>query len=146
MEKDIEFDPLTNELSPEDDSEGSGIDYNALQQAFDTSWGRSSTPRTAQFSVKFQLQGTNHIVASYTAIVNFVSEKDMIEQKRRYAAESADVLKAHAKFIKDRYKAITGKTLKLNEKLSSDSVEVIGMNFFNPRKTCYYRKKNVYEM
>jgi hypothetical protein len=51
----------------------SKLDISALGQAMDTTWGRSSTPKTASYSVKFSLQG-NILVASYAAIVNFGTE------------------------------------------------------------------------
>jgi len=145
-DEELEFDPLANKLDKGVDSENQDIDYSALAQSFDTSWGRSSTPKTAQFSVKFQLDGANRMIASYCAIVNFASERDMIEQKRRYASESTDILKAHVKFIKDRYKGLCGKTLSVDEMFTSDSVECISMNFYNPRKVAYFRKKTAYQI
>ena len=55
----------------------SKINYNALGQALDTSWGRTSTPKTASYSVKFSLAG-DILIASYQAVVNFATEKEMI--------------------------------------------------------------------
>ena len=51
------------------------LDIISLGQAIDTTWGRSSTPQTASYSVKFTLMGGNRMTASYQLIVNFVSEK-----------------------------------------------------------------------
>ena len=58
------------------------IDYNALAQAIDTTWGRSSTPKTASYSIKLSLQGSDTLLASYAALVNFGTEHQMIEMKR----------------------------------------------------------------
>jgi hypothetical protein len=140
------LDPLTNDITQEYDPVNSEIDFASLQQAMDTSWGRSSTPRTAQHSVKFQIEGSNRLVASYCAIVNFVSERQMIEQKRRYSDEGSTVVNAHVKFIKERYKAINGGSLKVNEVSAHDSIEIIGLNCYNPKRTAYMRKKIVFEI
>lgn len=142
----LEFDAQSNKLDKGVDPENSEVDFNALQQAFDTTWGRSSTPRTAQFSVKFHLDGSQHMVASYCAIVNFASERQMVDQKRRYASESTDVVAAHVKFVKERYKKLSGKTLSVKETNAQDSIEVIGMNFYNPKRTAYYRLKVIFEI
>jgi hypothetical protein len=46
------------------------IDYNALGQAIDTTWGRSSTPKTSSYSVKLSILGPDRLLAAYAAIVN----------------------------------------------------------------------------
>ena len=51
------------------------LDINALGQAIDTTFGRSSTPKTASYSVKFSFMGDSRLLASYKVITNFVSEK-----------------------------------------------------------------------
>ena len=71
------------------------INLNALGQAMDDTWGRSSTPKTASYSVKFSFYGGNRILASYQVITNFVSERQMIDMKRRCSDESLDVINAH---------------------------------------------------
>jgi len=121
------------------------IDYNALGQAIDTSWGRSSTPQASSFSVKFTLQG-NRMIASYAAIVNFSTEKDMILTKRSYANESVSVIAEVLKNVKTNYKELAGQTLKTKEVLSNDSVEIIGFAVHNPKRTAYYRRKTVYDI
>ena len=135
-----QIDDILEEIDEED------IDYNALGQAYDTTFGRTSTPMTAQHSVKFQLSGSNRLVASYAAIVKFTSQKQMIEHKRAYEKESIDVINAHVKAVQSRYKDICGKTLKVKELGSTPSVEIIGMNFYNPNKSCYVRRKTVFEI
>lgn len=122
------------------------IDINAIGQAIDTTWGRCSTPKTASYSVKFTLLGGNRILASYTVITNFVSEKEMILMKRSCAEESEKVIDAHVKSVKDTYKSITNESLKFSAISSSDSLEIIGFNVHNPKRTAYYRRKTVFEI
>lgn len=121
------------------------IDYNALGQAIDTTWGRSSTPKTASYSVKFKLQG-NVLVASYAAIVNFAAEKEMIILKQMYSEESQAIISAVLKNVKSVYKEISGKTLKTKEVSTSDSLEIIGFNVHNPKRTAYYRRATSFEI
>ena len=122
------------------------LNINALGQAIDTTWGRSSTPKTASYSVKFSFLGGNQLLASYQVITNFISEKEMILNKRSCAEESESVIAANVKSVKDIYKSLTGNSLTLKETSSSDSLEIIGFNVHNPKRTAYYRKKVVFEI
>jgi len=121
------------------------IDYNALGQSIDTTFGRSSTPKTASYSVKFSLAG-NTITASYAAIVNFGTEKEMILMKRGYSEESTSVINAALKSVKANYKKLSGQTLSTSEISTSDSLEIIGFNVHNPKRTAYYRRKTTFEI
>lgn len=123
----------------------SNIDITSLGQAMDTTWGRSSTRNSASYSVKFTLSG-GCFVASYAAIVNFATERDMIDMKRRYAEESKSIINSALKVVKDTYKDLCGKTLKSKELCSSDSVEVISNSSNNPKRTAYYRSKIVFNI
>lgn len=117
----------------------------ALGQAIDSSWGRSSTPKTASYSVKFSLQG-NCLIATYNAIVNFGTEHEMIVLKRRYAEESISIVNAAMKNVKKTYKNLCGESLKVEELQSSDSLEIIGTAVHNPRRTAYYRRVTKFEL
>lgn len=121
------------------------INLNALAQACDTSWGRASTSKTASYSVKFSIQG-DRLIASYAAVVNFVTEKEMILMKRGYSEESIAVINAAIKNVKAAYKELADETLKTSEVSSSDSVEIIGFNVYNPKRMAYYRRKTVFEL
>jgi hypothetical protein len=122
------------------------IDYNALGQAMDTTWGRSSTPRSCSHSVKWTMLGPDRMMASYAAIVKFVTEKEMIETKRAHVQESESVLDANLKDIKTRYKDLSGLSLKTSELSSVDQLEIINMNVHNPLRTAYYRRRVVFEL
>lgn len=121
------------------------IDYNALGQVLDTTWGRSSTPKTSSFSVKFSLSG-NVLTASYAAIVNFGTESEMILMKRKYSEESIDVIAELVRVIKSNYKTLAGKTLSMKELSSQDSLEIIGYAVHNPKRTAYFRRKTTFEL
>ena len=122
------------------------IDYNALGQALDSTWGRSSTPKTASYSVKLTLLGPDRLLASYAAVVNFGTERQMIDMKRLYSEESQSVTAEVLKAVKSNYKELSGESLKVKELDSSDSLEIINFNVHNPRRTAYYRRKTVLEI
>jgi hypothetical protein len=121
------------------------IDYNALGQAIDTSWGRSSTPKTASYSVKFTLAG-DVLTASYAAVVNFALEKEMILMKRTYEEESINIIDEVLKNVKKVYKEISGNSLSTKEIGTNTSVEIIGFNVHNPKRTAYFRRKTAFEI
>jgi hypothetical protein len=124
------------------------IDFNALGQAFDTTWGRTSTPKTAGYSVKFDMNGADLLTAKYAAVVSFAHEREMIEMRRRYDEESDRVIDAVVKAVKNRYKSLTGSAIKLKKVDDSEAnrVEVISMNHHNLKRTAYYRKCVQFEM
>jgi len=121
------------------------IDYNALGQVLDTTWGRSSTPKTSSFSVKFSLSG-NMLTASYAAVVNFGTENEMIMMKRKYSDESIDVIAELMRVVKSNYKTLAGKTISIKELNSQDSLEIIGYAVHNPKRTAYFRRKTTFEL
>lgn len=122
------------------------IDYNALGQAIDTTWGRSSTPKTASYSVKLSMLGPDRLLASYAVVVNFGTERQMIEMKRRYAEESESITSEVLKAVKANYKELAGESLSAKELSTVDSIEIINFNVHNPRRTAYYRRKTVFEI
>lgn len=122
------------------------IDINALGQAIDTTWGRSSTPQVASHSVKFTFQGNDKLLASYVGIINFVSEVEMIKMKRSSEEDSDKVIAAYVKSIKDTYKKLSGESITLKEEAATDSIEIIGFNVHNPKRTAYYRRKVIFEI
>ena len=121
------------------------IDLNSLATCIDTSWGRSSTPNTATMSVKFTMAG-NTVVASYVAVVQLVSERQLIELKRMYEDESKAVIAAYVKEVQKNYKDMTGSSVTFTEADSDTSLEIINMNPHNSKRTALYRRKTVFEL
>ena len=58
------------------------INYNALNQILDTTFGRSSTPQSASYSVKFSFSGGDRLLATYIGIINFPSRTDAMIAKK----------------------------------------------------------------
>jgi hypothetical protein len=123
------------------------IDFNALGQAFDTTWGRTSTPKSAGYSVKFDLNGPDALTAKYVAVVNFACEREMTLMRRRYDEESTRVLDAVITAVKSRYKSLTGSAIKMKKDANENAtIEIISMNVHNPKRTAYYRKAVRFEL
>lgn len=122
------------------------LDYNALGQAIDTTWGRSSSPIVNSFSVKMSLVGPDMLRVSYQTIVNFASERQMLQVKMKEQESSSSNIKAVLDAVKNSYKDLTSKTLSLKEVSSGDSVEIVGMAVHNPKKTAIYRKNVMFEV
>jgi hypothetical protein len=122
------------------------LDYNALGQAIDTSWGRSSSPIVNSFSVKMRMVGPDMLSVSYQTIVNFASERQMLQVKLREAELSSTNLKSVLDAVKSTYKDLTSKSLKMKEVSSGDSVEIVGFGVHNPKRTAIYRKQIVIEL
>lgn len=122
------------------------LNINALGQAMDTTWGRSSTPQTASYSVKFTFAGENRVLASYMVIINFADERSMIQKKRSCHEESVGVINEYVKSVKEKYRELTGESVSFSEFSSSDSLEIIGFNVHNPKRTAYYRRKVFFDI
>lgn len=125
------------------------LDINALGQAVDTTWGRTSTPQTASYSVKFSLHG-DVLTVSYAAVVNFGTENEMVLMKQKYADESKAIIEAALKNVKEAYKNLaksdSKKTLTTKQVSTTDSLEIINFNVHNPKRTAYYRRKTSFEL
>jgi hypothetical protein len=117
---------------------------NFISQAIDSSWGNSSTPQTASYSVKMALVGDDKLKVNYLAIVNFSSQNELTRMKKAYEEEADRVIDAVLKNVKAKYKDLSTKTLKLKEESSSDDVEVINLGVHNPKRTAYYRSVAIY--
>jgi hypothetical protein len=122
------------------------IDYNALGQILDSTWGKSSTPQTASYSVKFSFTG-NMLAATFICIMNFASSAEANMVKKTTSEDADELVKRYTVSLKEKYKKITGQTLTLKEVDASDSVEMIGGGYHHTSKrTAYYRKTFRFDM
>jgi len=122
------------------------IDYNALGQILDNTWGKTSTPKTASYAVNFSYAG-NMLSATFNCIMNFSTHGDAIMVKKITANDADELVKRYIKSLKERYKELTGQALTLKEIDSADSVEMIGGGYHHTAKrTAYYRKTFKFDM
>lgn len=76
----------------------------------------------------------------FTTVLHFAEERALREQVAREEERSAGMLNDTVKKVKERFKELSGETLKLNELSSNDSVELISTSTLSPRKVAYYRR------
>jgi hypothetical protein len=117
------------------------IDYNALGQAIDTTWGRSSTPLVSSNSVKMTLQGTDKLLVTYREIINFVAEKEMIKMRQGCEEDSLKIIDKHLNLVKKNYKELCGESIAFKQVDTTDTLEIIGFNVHNPKRTAYYIRR-----
>ena len=112
----------------------------ALEQIIDTTWGRASTNDTnATMSIKANLHGDDGLRVLYTTIVNLGSLHEWEMVKGCQEDEAAKIINQYAKTVRENYKEATGETLKLKSVANNDSIELISMSSYSPRRTAYYR-------
>lgn len=116
---------------------------NALGQILDTTFGKSSTVKSATFSIKTKMSG-DQIHVMYTTITNIVADKPSRDQVREQERISEKLIDDFITQVKKDYKTATGSTLKLKKGDSTDEIEMISMSAYNPKKTAYYRRRAVY--
>jgi hypothetical protein len=124
----------------------SAFDYQLMGQVIDSTWGRSSTPRTASYSIKVNIVGPGLLSVSYGAVVNFGNEREMIIMKRTYSEEAKSIIKEVLKHIKSAYKEISSETITLKERNASDSLEIVNYNVHNPKRTAIFHQKCLVEV
>lgn len=122
------------------------LDVSAIAQCIDTTWGRSSTPKTASQSVKMDMISPDMMRVRYVAVVNFGTEREMIEMKRRYESEAKSIVDAHLKHLRDSYKDLTGSTLTMKASDPVNSLEVVNFNVHNPKRTVWFRSTLLVEL
>ena len=123
------------------------VDVNALAQATDTTFGRSSTTKTATFPIKMRQVGSDRLQADYICSVNFVQQVSLRDMKKKCDDEAKSAIDDALSKVKKEYKDITGKALKVKKLATVDSsIEPVAMNFFNPVRRGYFRYRIVYEL
>lgn len=120
-------------------------DINCLGQILNSTWGSSSTVASPTRSIKATMQG-DVIIFTYTTICNIVMGINPRDQVREQERESVEILKQHIKEIEKSFKETAGKSLKLKEMGSDDSIEMISMSPHNPKRTAYYRRKTSFKI
>mgnify|MGYP003627140031 CR=1 FL=1 len=110
-----------------------------LGNILNSTFGKSSTVKSPTVSIKGSLSG-NNLELKYTTIIHLASERNLRDQVKKFEEESIKLLSDYIKMCKKEFKGGSGRTLKLKEIGSNDSVEVITTSPYAPRKTAYYRR------
>ena len=121
------------------------MDINLLGQAINDTWGRSSTLKSHTMSTKASLSG-NELTVKYVVVVNLGSIYESEKAKQNNKEDGLKVIGQYVKDLKSNFKELSGdKSLKLKQKGEHDSLEIINMSPYNPKKTAYYRLNVVFD-
>jgi len=137
----------------------SSQDVNTIGQLVNTSFGYSSTGEKkyqvpAGRSIKCHLSGESgkdQLVVKFVTIITLhESERSLLDPKNPAARdaelESVKMSKDYTDSLKKEYREAMGKSLKLKEVSSTDSIELINYNIFSPVRQVYYRRNTVYDV
>jgi len=116
------------------------MDINLIGQAINDTWGKSSTGKSHTMSVKASLSG-QQLTVKFVTIINLGSIHESEKAKKDSKEDGVKVIDQYIKDLKKNFKELAGgdRSLKLKETGDHDSLEVISMSAYNPRKTAYYR-------
>jgi hypothetical protein len=98
------------------------------------------------YNIRIDVLDEGTLRVNYIMIVTFVNDQDLREQVKRFSDESAKVTKDLIKDVKKRFKSDSGDTLKLKERRSDTSFEMINTSPHSPRKTGRYNRLTLFDI
>lgn len=123
------------------------IDVDALGQATDTTFGRSSTVASATFSVKAKHISEKLLRVDYTCVITYAADRPLRDAKQKYDAEGDSAINSAMKKIREEYKRISGKALKAKQVGDPDSnIEPVSLSVFSPIRRGYYRRSVAFKL
>jgi len=146
------------------------IDLNALGQAIDTSFTRSSAssgPVLSTYSVKagFVAGDKLKIKVVYSTIVNMVRDRELQESKEQYEKEGDAYIDAATKQIVKEYKVwvapgendvdkqafdddddFSKSSIKLKRIDVTTNIEIVNLNIYNNKRSALFRRIALFEV
>jgi hypothetical protein len=116
------------------------VDFNALGNVINSSWGKSSAINGCDKTVKISLKSDKYIEIVYCAVVNMTTDHLARDMSQKYCSMADDVIKLSIDRIKKEYKELTDSSLKVKIESDNHSVEFINLNMFNRKRTAYFRR------
>ena len=122
-------------------------EINCLGQLTNSTWGYPGgmNKNMPTAGIKVSLQG-DIMTCTFTTIVNLMSDQNLRDQCRRFEEESVEIIKEYMKQLKSEFRKETGRALKAKEEGTSDSIEVINVSPYTPKRTAYYRRFTTYQV
>ena len=111
----------------------------AIGQICDTTWGRYSTATSPTMSIKATMQG-DKLTIKYLTVCHLASERDLRSQISTVSDESVQLTNDYMKNLRNEFKSIVGRALKVKEESTQDSIEMLTTSPHTPRKAAYYRR------
>lgn len=130
----------------------SSHEINCLGQAIERTWGKSSYDGSPQpggnnlpYSVTASCEG-NLMTVKCVIVINLLQNQDMRDQVKRYDNELKSLCNEFLKSSKAEFKELAGRSLKTKQVSEDDSLEMISMSAYSPKRTAYYRKNFLFEV
>ena len=122
-------------------------EINYLGQITNNTWGypggmNKNVPTAA---INMSLQG-NKMLSTYTTIVNLMNDINLRDQSKKFEEESIGIIKEYIKELKGGFKSDSGRPLKCKEVDTKDSIEIITVSPYSPKRTAYYRRFTTFEV
>lgn len=121
------------------------IDFNALGQVIDTTWGRSSTSTPVNGSVKVRMHA-GMLYVTFGVQTNTNARHGMPHVKQVCNPQALSVINNEVERIKRDYKEYTGSSIKLKQVDCTDSIECISTSANTVHKTVLYRMSVILEV
>jgi len=112
-------------------------ELNQLGDVVNYTWGKSSGDGTRSLTCNLEGDVMN---IKFQTVVHFASEHSLRQQVDRLVDESIQLISSKVAHTKTRYKEVSGSTLKLEEEVNMDDIELVSMSVHNPRRIAIYRR------
>ena len=130
----------------------SSHEINCLGQAIERTWGRSSytggpspSGSALPYGVTASLLG-NIMTIKCVVVINLLQNAEMRDQVKRYDNELQNLCNEFLKSTKVEFKELNGRALKTKQMGDNESLEMIAMSAYSPKRTAYYRKNFQFEV
>ena len=130
----------------------SSHEVNCLGQAIERTWGKSSysgAPSPSGSALPYSATGSlegNLLTIKCIVVINLLQNQDMRDQVKRYDHELKSLCNEFLKSSKAEFKKLAGRSLKTKQAGEEDSLEMVGMSAYSPKRTAYYRKNFSFEV
>lgn len=111
------------------------MNFNALGQALDCCKGS----KDGTTSITSKILNEEQVEITYTSVIQYANDFTLRNQTDRERERAKSMMQEAVNKIKSEFKTLAGKSLKIKIVKESDNVEIIAANYYNPKKTAYYR-------
>jgi hypothetical protein len=112
-------------------------EINRLGQIIDSTFGKSSS-YTGQTSVKASLAG-NVLTVNMICVITLASDVPQRDQITTHREAAQTVVNQYMKKVREEFKELAGRALKVKESTVGDSVEIVSASPYVLKRSAYYR-------
>jgi viroplasmin and RNaseH domain-containing protein len=120
-------------------------EINILGQICNDTFGEYSTKMSPSMSIKTSLSG-DILECKYIAIVTLpgsYNDNQVIEMNKD---QSTQLTNNYMKNLRSKFKESAGRAMKVKQLDTNDSIEIINMSAYSPKKNAYYRRTTTFRV